>query len=183
MRISDMIAYAGKDRQDLYKAKLITKKKFDEKRLIGTDNSKIISNVVVNLIKNSLNSPSINMDEEVFLDLKDLIDENYKVIYQNEQLNEPYYEIIQPLMALLYDRLISDIENNIYDSPIFKHYLNDGIQGNVYREPKHRYINAAPDEIVTDFIASMTDDYFIDICKVLHLNDQLLKKLRYHEYF
>ena len=183
VRISDMIAYAGKDRQDLYKAKLITKKKFEEKRLIGTNNSDIISNVVVNLIKNSIDSPTLNMDEEVFLDLKDLIDENNQVIYQNEQLNKPYFEIVKPLMALLYNRLISDIENNTYDSPVFKHYLNDGIQGNVYRNPKDRYITALPDEIVTDFIASMTDDYFIDICKVLHLNDQLLDNLKYNEYF
>jgi len=183
VRISDMVAYAGKDRQDLYKAKLITKEKFEEKRLIGTDNSSIISNVVVNLVKNSINSPSINMDEEVFKDLKDLIDENNRVIYQNEQLNEPYFEIVKPLMSLLYKRLVADVENNVYDSPVFKHYLNDGIQGNVYREQKQRYIIASPDEIVTDFIASMTDDYFIDICRALHLNDELLKKLKYHEYF
>ncbi len=183
VRISDMIAYAGKDRQDLYKAKLITQNKFEEKRLIGTHNSDIISNIVVNLIKNSIDSPSLNMDEEVFLDLKDLIDENDKIIYQDEQLNEPYFNVIQPLMALLYEQLIFDTENNKFDSPIFKHYLNDGIQGNVYREPERRYITASPDEIVTDFIASMTDDYFIDICKVLHLNDRLLEQLKYHEYF
>jgi hypothetical protein len=29
----------------------------------------------------------------------------------------------------------------------------------------------------------MTDDYFIDICRELHLNDALLDKLKYHEYF
>lgn len=58
VRICDMIAYPGKDRQDLYRAKLITKKKFKETRLIGAKNSEIISNVVVNLIKNSIASPS-----------------------------------------------------------------------------------------------------------------------------
>ncbi len=183
VRVSDMIAYAGKDRQDLYKAKLITKKKFEEKRLIGTVNSDIISNVVVNLIKNSIDSPSLNMDEEVFTDLKDLIDENNEVIYQNELLNEPYNEVVRPLMTLLYDRLIYDIESKDYESPVFKHYLNDGIQGSIYREPKHRYIIASSDDIVTDFIASMTDDYFIDICKFLQLNNEIVKKLRYHEYF
>jgi hypothetical protein len=29
----------------------------------------------------------------------------------------------------------------------------------------------------------MTDDYFIDICRYLHLNDPLLDTLRYKEYF
>lgn len=183
VRISDMIAYAGKDRQDLYKAKLITKKKFEEKRLIGTQNSQIISNVVVNIIKNSIASPSLNMDKEVFEDLKDLIDENNKIIYGNEQLNEPYYTIVKPLMSLLYDNMINAIVTGDHQSPIFQHYLNDGIQGNFYRNPEHRYIISPPDDIVTDFIASMTDDYFIDICRELHLNDELLSKLQYHEYF
>jgi dGTPase len=45
VRISDMIAYAGKDRQDLYKARLIPEQTFQEQRLIGTTNSQIISNV------------------------------------------------------------------------------------------------------------------------------------------
>lgn len=183
VRISDMIAYAGKDRQDLYKARLITREKFQEKRLIGVKNSDIISNVVVNLIKNSIDSPALNMDQAVFEDLKALIDENYKVIYGNDELNEPYYTIIKPLMALLYDRLVDDVVNKRYDSPVFRHYLNDRIQGKLYHDPEKWYICAPPDEIVVDFIASMTDDYFIDICRALHLDDALLDKLRYHEYF
>lgn len=76
VRVSDMIAYAGKDRQDLYRAKLITKEKFQEERLLGVKNSDIISNVVINIIKNSIGMPSLNMDEEVFKDLKDIIEEN-----------------------------------------------------------------------------------------------------------
>ena len=183
VRISDMIAYAGKDRQDLFKANLITEEKFREERLIGTSNSRIISNVVVNLIKSSIGSPSLNMDAEVFDDLRDLIAENYEVIYNNSQLNKPYYEIIKPLMALLYERLADDIENRRYQSPVFRHYLNDSIQGNLYRDPARRFITASPDDIVTDFIASMTDDYFIDICRELHLDDELLRRLKYHEYF
>ena len=183
VRISDMIAYAGKDRQDLYKAKLITEKKFKETRLIGVTNSDIISNIVVNIIKNSIGTPSINMDEEVFLDLKALIDENYNVIYGNDQLNEPYFTIVRPLMRLLYEQLVYDVENNCYTSPVFRHYLNDTIQGNYYRHPKQRFLVASSDEIVTDYIASMTDDYFIDICRELHLDDSLMDKLKYHEYF
>ena len=183
VRISDMIAYAGKDRQDSYKARLITKKEFEEKRLIGVRNSDVISNVVVNIIKNSIDSPSLNMDEEVFSDLRALIDENYKVIYDNEQLNEPYFTIVRPLMALLYERLVHDVESKNYASPVFAHYLNDAVQGNSYRDAELRYLTASTDDIVTDYIASMTDDYFIDICRALRLDEPLLAKLQYHEYF
>lgn len=183
VRLSDMIAYVGKDRQDLYKAGLITKQKFEEKRLIGTTNSDIISNVIANIVKNSIDSPALNMDEAVFDDLRDLLKENNEIIYQHEELNKPYENIIRPMMALLYDRLVSDVENSNYDSPVFRHYLNDPIQGNLYRDKEKRYITSSPDDIAADFIASMTDDYFIDICRHLHLNDELLSTLRYHEYF
>ncbi|MBR6698250.1 MAG: HD domain-containing protein [Lachnospiraceae bacterium] len=183
VRISDMIAYAGKDRQDLYRAGLITEEKFKSKRLIGTTNRDIISNLVINIIKNSIDSPSLNMDQEVFADLKDLIEENYRIIYNNSQLNEPYIEVVEPLMKGLYDTFIDDVKNANYESPVFKHYLNDGILGNYYRDKESRRITADANEIVTDFIATMTDDYFIDVCKHLHIDDEKLKKLSYYEYF
>ena len=184
VRVSDMIAYAGKDRQDLYRAKLIPKEKFQEERLLGTRNSDIISNVVINLIKNSINSPSLNMDEAVFQDLKDVIEENGHVIYGNEQLNEPYEKVIRPLMHGLYDCLLNDVKSRNYDSPVFKHYLDVPLFRGCYRDREiWGKIIAEPNDIVTDFIASMTDDYFIDICKYLHIDDGLMKQLKYREYF
>lgn len=185
VRISDMIAYAGKDRQDLYRARLITQKQFKSERLIGTKNRDIISNLVINIIKNSIDSPSLNMDEAVFRDLESLIKENSDIIYSNEGLNKPYDEIIKPLMKKLYAQLARDVKTRNFESPVFQHYLNDGIQGRCYRKDFNPTgaIVADPNEIVTDFIASMTDDYFIDICRHLHIDDALCEKISYHEYF
>ena len=183
VRISDMIAYAGKDRQDLYKAKLITEEEFQSKRLIGTKNSDIISNLVINIIKNSIDSPSLNMDEEVFEDLKDLLQENYKIIYSNEQLNQPYYDLIRPLMHGLYNFLKERLEHNVYSSQVFTHYLNLNVIGNSYRDINSRRIVVDSDTIVTDYIASMTDDYFIDLCKHLHIDDEKTNQIRYVDYF
>ncbi|WP_164489115.1 HD domain-containing protein [Ruminococcus sp. Marseille-P6503] len=182
VRISDRIAYAGKDRQDMFHAKMITETKFKESRLIGTRNSDIISNLIINLIKNSIDSPSLNMDKEVFDDFEDLISENNK-IYSSDELNEPYYKIIRPLMFKLYDRLLDDVISKNYNSPIFKHHLNNTILGNCYRDKTSRRIIADPNEAVVDFIASMSDDYFIDICRYLHIDDQLVGEIKYHEYF
>ena len=183
VRVSDMIAYAGRDRMDLHQARLIPDQAFREKRLIGTSNRDIISNLVINIIKNSIGSPALNMDKEVFDDLRDLIEENYRVIYGNQELNAPYYEIIQPLMEKLYTRLAEDAAEGAEDSPVFRHYLNDPVQGRFYREDPAGPVTADPNDIVTDFIASMTDDYFIDICKALRIDDDLVGRLKYHEYF
>lgn len=184
VRVSDMIAYAGKDRQDLRRAKLITNEKFLGERLLGVNNSDIISNAVINIIKNSINSPSLNMDEEVFEDLRSIIKEN-NIIYCDKRLNEPYEKIIHPLMHKLYDRLLNDVKTRNFESPVFKHHLNNVAFRLCYRyhgEAQGRIV-AEPNDIVTDFIASMTDDYFIDICKYLHIDDGLIGQLKYIEYF
>lgn len=184
VRVSDMIAYAGKDRQDLRRAKLITEEKFAKERLLGVNNSDIISNAVINIIKNSINLPSLNMDEAVFEDLKDIIRENNEVIYSDKQLNLPYENIIKPLMHGLYDRLLTDVKTRDYGSPVFKHHLNSPLFCGFYRREENGGVMAVePNDIVADFIASMTDDYFIDVCRHLHIADDLLSRLKYYEYF
>lgn len=182
VRISDMIAYAGKDRLDLYRVKAISEESFKSERLIGTRNSDIISNVIINIIKNSINQPSLNMDEEVFADLRDLISENNELIYLNEDRVEPYDESIKPLMKKLYARFLDDIENNNTDSPIFRHYIDNPALVLKYRNSKGNLCIDA-DDIVTDCIASMTDDYFVDVCAELHIDDEAYKNIKYHSYF
>ncbi len=177
VRLSDMIAYAGRDRLDLYHARLIGEAKFREERLIGTKNRDYISNLIANIIKNSINSPSLNMDEAVYRDMQDFIAENYEVIYSTRELNEPYETQIKPLMEGLFARFIDDLQSGKEDSPVVYHYLRDPAVAGAYDE------GTPPAEIVTDFIASMTDDYFIDVCRLLHIDDEVLGKIRYHEYF
>ncbi len=177
VRVSDMIAYAGRDRLDLYHARLIGEAKFREERLIGTRNSDYISNLVANIIKNSIQSPSLNMDEAVFKDMEDFISENYAVIYSTPELNEPFEQLIKPLMYGLYDRFMTDLKEGNENSPVVYHYLKDAALVGAYDE------STPHAEIVTDFIASMTDDYFIDVCRLLHIDDEALKNIRYHEYF
>ncbi len=177
VRVSDMIAYAGRDRLDLYHARLIGEAKFREERLIGTKNSSYISNLIANIIKNSIHSPSLNMDEAVFKDMEDFISENYAVIYSTPEHTRPFEEWIKPLMCALYDRFMEDLKKGNENSPVFYHYIKDPAVEGAYDE------STPHAEIVTDFIASMTDDYFIDVCKLLHVDDKALSQIRYHEYF
>ena len=182
VRISDMIAYAGKDRLDLYGVKAISEEMFKSERLIGTRNSDIISNVIINIIKNSINQPGLSMDEEVFADLRDLIAENNELIYLNEDRVEPYDDSIKPLMKKLYARFLKDVEEGNTDSPVFRHYIDNPVLGLRYRNSKGKLIVDA-DDIVADSIACMTDDYFVDVCAELHIDDDAFKKIKYHSYF
>ena len=54
MRISDIIAYLGKDRQDALKIGLIENNNHFTSGTLGTTNAQIINNMTVSIIEHSL---------------------------------------------------------------------------------------------------------------------------------
>ena len=182
VRLSDMIAYVGKDRQDLYRSRIATDRSFSETSVLGTKNWQVIGNLSANIIKNSLDRPALNMDKEVFNEMQQQIKENYEIIYNHKALNEPFEKIVKPLFAELYNRLLSDILKEDITSPVYRHCIDDRILGKHYFD-QNGNLTTDPNDIVCDFIASMTDDYFIDVCKHLHIDDELTAHIQYREYF
>jgi len=69
VRISDIIAYLGKDRQDATKSTPLNLTAFKDYG-IGVLNSEIINNLIVNVIENSYNKPYIKLDKSHFEALK-----------------------------------------------------------------------------------------------------------------
>lgn len=181
VRLSDMIAYVGKDRQDAYKAGIAKSNDYSD-HLIGNKNKDIINNIIINVIKNSIDKDYIKLDTEVADSLKQLQKENFDIIYGNRQVTALYYDCIRPMMKLIYEKLRDDIKNNNFSSPVYKHHLNHSILGNFYRD-KDRHIIASTDDIIIDYIASMTDDYFIDLFRYLYPDHPLNDQIVYHEYF
>ena len=183
VRISDMIAYIGKDRQDAAKAKL--KVKFNSNPL-GKTNPEIITAIVADIVANSMQKPYLSMSPDVFEALKNMLLENNELIYQQDEVAQPYYSTIQPMMKMLYERFLDELDKNKYNSLIYQHYLDGNILGNFYRHSKNRRVQKDIhdlNDIVADFIASMTDDYFVDVFKFLFPKHELVDQLRYIEYF
>ena len=180
VRLSDMIAYVGKDRQDLRYVGLEESKNKFKGSILGNNNSEIISNMITNIVKNSIESPSLNIDEEVFGEFKGLIDENYRYIYKDSVVTENY-AIVNELMKKLYEYLCDDMLANGNRSWTYQKYFLSSF-GKTEYEKTGNYLDLV-DDIVTDYIASMTDDYFIDLCEHLHVGDDIRKKLVIHEYF
>ena len=177
MRISDIIAYLGKDRQDADRAKLIHTKAFDDSA-IGIHNAQIINNLIVNIVENSYAKPYIMMDEEHFEALKKAKADNYSLIYKQEAVGEAY-DIVKPMMGELYNKLLSDLENGKKSSPIFTHHIDYVNEAHYKRTIP--YEETEPNQIVVDFIASMTDDYFVDL--YAYLFPKSTKKILYKGYF
>lgn len=178
MRISDIIAYLGKDRLDAALAKLVDKEAFTP-TVIGTTNSEIINNLIVNIIENSYGKPYIKMDEDHFKALKIAKSENYKLIYDSTDNRKKTNEMVKPMMQEMYDKLLDDLTAGRAKSPIFTHHI-------AYINRSHHkrftpYENEEPNQIVVDYIASMTDDYFIDLHAFLFPDSPY--KIDYNGYF
>ncbi len=163
MRICDIIAYLGKDRQDALRLNLLSNPAFSG-GVIGTSNSEIINNLIVNLIENSYGQPYLCLGEEYFQALRQAKDENYKMIYRNSELNDMYENQIRPMFGELYEELLRQAERGDRDGILYRHHIAYVKENNFYVSERYSdYEDEEPNQIVVDFLASMTDDYFIDL--------------------
>ena len=177
VRISDIIAYLGRDRQDADRIKMLEKNAFAGD--IGTINSEIINNLVVNIIENSYGKPYIKLDAEHFESLKITKRENYAKIYESEPTRIQMERTVRPMMAEIYDQLLSDLQQGKKYSPIFTHHIDYVNQTHYVRQTP--YDQTEPNQMLVDYIASMTDDYFIDLHHYLFPDSDY--KVQYRGYF
>ncbi len=160
VRISDIISYLGKDRQDAARAHLISGEDFEGGK-IGVHNAEIINNLIVNIVENSYGKPYIKMSDEHFAALKSSKKENYDLIYHNGWVTENLQKTVRPMMEEMYLKLLSDLENEKRDSFIFTHHID--YVNKAHYEREQPYESTEKNLIVVDYIASMTDDYFVDL--------------------
>lgn len=154
VRISDIIAYIGRDIEDAIMLGALTRDQIPEniKRVLGDNNRDIIATINSDIINNSYGKPYIKMSDEVYQAIKDLKDFNYQYIYSkaNTKEEEEYY---RRGFNMLYNKYLNDIEENNISSDIYTKFLN--WKNDVYRN------NTSNKRIVIDFIAGMTDEYFM----------------------
>ncbi len=177
VRVSDILAYLGKDRQDAEKAGLPTRTY--ESKLLGSTNATILDRTIKNLVKNSLGQPCLKMDSEVVAELSRLRKENHELIYNDHNVNGAE-QVLSDIMELLFCRLLDDYREGKENSPLFAHHLNTYDIARHYANEKQPSL---PETIVIDYLASATDDYLIDLFKFLFPQHPLIDRLVYHSYF
>lgn len=175
VRICDVIAYLGKDRQDYVRARLGTEADFAENPL-GKNNAQIINNLCVNLVENSLDKDCLMLDKPHFDALNAVMKENYKVIYKSEKVVKHYSQTIRPMMKALYERLLDDLRSGNKDTYIWRHHIQFVAQRRKYAGGADEYLQSPLPVIVADYIAGMTDDYFLELYDALF-------GIRFHGYF
>ena len=181
VRICDMIAYLGKDRQDARKARLLADNAQFTKGAIGVENAEIIHNLVVNIVENSYGKDYLLLDSEIYAELKTAKRENYELIYRNEGIDRTYNESVWPMFEAVYDALLKDLKAQKESSVIFRHHIDyvESLRGYYVALPPYR--EEEPNQVVVDYIASMTDDYFVDLYRFLFPNGKY--RVDYVPYF
>ncbi len=162
VRICDMLAYLGKDRQDAVRAHLVESEAMFGRTEIGSTNAEIINNLEVNLIENSYDKPYLRFDDAHFAAMIQLKQENYEHIYMQEPVQQQVKNAVVPMMEQLYEKIYGDALHHRKESALYRHHIALVKQKQQYYPAQTPYEESDPDDLTMDFIAAMTDDYFVD---------------------
>ena len=83
------------------------------------------------------------------------------------------------MMAEIYGQMLDDLKKENKNSPIYRHHIN--YINRIHYKRIAPYEKTDPHQIVVDYIASMTDDYFIDLHHYLFPDSK--HKVEYRGYF
>lgn len=158
VRLADTVAYIGKDIEDAIILGIIERSNIPEncRRLLGESNGTIVYNLVTDILTNSetesSSSPYVGFSDTISSALKELKAFNYKFIYL-----APKTKTKTPLIEQCYKCLFTYYIDCLQNSP---HLLPPEIDlmGDLNTPSRELY---KPEERVRDFIAGMTDDYFL----------------------
>lgn len=157
VRMADTISYIGRDIEDAIRMGLIERGDIPEdcRRILGDTNGTIIYTLVEDLVANSLDKPFICFSKEVGEALEKMKTFNYSSIYTSEKVKRQTPKI-KLMFELLFEKYIEDLDSGEKSSDIYKEFLEG---------KSVEYIDSSSTAvIVRDFIAGMTDDYFLAQC-------------------
>jgi len=154
VRFADTIAYIGRDIEDAIELGLVRREEIPAPcaEALGRTNGAIVYRLVSDLIENGVRDDAIAFSPAVSESLRQLKRFNYERIYLNPAIKEGLGQI-EACYRELFARYLDDIVAGRRDSPFFAHFLATMADG--YRE------SVPPAAMVRDFLAGMTDDYFL----------------------
>jgi dGTPase len=157
VRLSDTIAYIGKDIEDAIILGLIRREELPDEstKRLGSTNGTIVYNLVTDLISESRtnNTPvTISFSKETSEALRTLKTFNYEKIYL-----APETKLHTPAIKKCYRELFEYYLKQLHSAPNFLP-SNIDLMTDI---PQSSYDNYTNEEKVRDFISGMTDSFFI----------------------
>ncbi len=165
VRLSDTIAYIGRDIEDAIELELIGRDEIPEEcgKQLGISNGTIVYTLVTDLVVNSSHvreadsSVDNDMDYigfslEVAAAMLELKKFNYERIYKNPAF-KPDYDKIHLCYVRLFNHYLEQLEKDSEGSEVGR---------NILHSMSEEYLHShSPAAVVRDYIAGMTDDFFL----------------------
>ena len=154
VRVSDIIAYIGKDVEDAIRMHLIKKEEIpaNVRKTLGTSNSEIINTIINDIVSNSLDKPYIKMSDNIFKALVELKQFNYEYIYSKAN-TEQDIQMYKKIFKTVFEYNLEQLSKENRKSHIYTLYLND--MSDIYLNKTNNIRK------VIDYIAGMTDDFIV----------------------
>ena len=154
VRMADTVSYIGRDFEDAVRLNIVSRDQLPGscRERLGASQGTIVFHLVTDLIKTSLDQDFIGFSSNVADALKELKRFNYQFIYNNPLIKK-HLTSIEDIFKCLFDRYMNALAKANGSSVIYSEFLNG--MDDTYR------FNHSHAEITRDFIAGMTDSYFI----------------------
>ncbi len=170
VRISDIIAYVGRDIEDAILLGVIKRSEIPYTiiKVLGDNNSKIVDTVVKDIIINSQDKQYIELSKDIFEALIELKKWNYKNIYESK-LATKNHNVLENLFNNIYEAYLEKIDNIDYTTRI---KVTDNMEpsekifAEFFNNKGYDYLkNTDKRRIIIDYIAGQTDNFFLSECE------------------
>ena len=151
VKICDTMSYLGRDIEDAISLDILSRDKVPH-TILGTSNREILSILASDIIQMSYEKDYIAMSDDVYDALKVLREFNFNHIYTHPKLKRESKKI-QFSYRILFETLLNDLDKHKEQSYTWKNY--------VYNKSERYISNTTPVKMIVDFIAGMTDRFFI----------------------
>ena len=153
VRVSDGIAYLGRDLEDASVLGLVSKKDLPKNitSVLGFENKDIINTIICDIIGKSFGKNYIAISDDVYNAMNELKTFNYQYIYNKANTSDDIKKI-EKMFRKVFDVNLYYLENKIEESDIYTLHLS-------HMSKKYRH-NNTNERMVLDYIAGMTDEFF-----------------------
>jgi len=164
VRWADKVAYLGRDLDDAVTAGIVTRADLPKevRNTLGVENRQIIAKVVVDIVRNSQNQDFIAVSEPVRNAMADLYDFSNRAIYESKAVTR-YFGHVEDAMRSMFEKLRERLRRGIErpaalteDALLVERVLAEFVHQDLRQAGSLR-----PEQALLDFIAGMTDSFFI----------------------
>lgn len=163
VKLCDTISYIGRDIEDAISIGILNRNQVP-KTFLGTANREILSALARDIIEMSYHQEYIALSPKAFEALQELRQFNFDHIYMHPHLKVESQKI-KKSYRILFEVLLDDYHARAKESYLWQYFLHN--------KPESYLTNSTPVQMVIDFIAGMTDTYFIRTIQKLVVPSQI----------